>query len=194
MGVLIGYVDKGKVIMATDTRTIIDDRKYNETCECNYKVQKCDNGILVGIVDNRNLRQLVLSNREIFTLNKNGKLTKEHIVTEIVPKLYSLLKENDLITYYDDKPPIMRATILLAYKYSLFEICCCFEVCRYEKHQAVGYYSDMALAKVIDVDTNRNIDEQLVKALKNCSEFTEYVASPFITIDTESLKYKVWEE
>ena len=50
MSILIAYKKNDTVYMGTDTRVIVNDFKKNEICESNYKIQKLENGILLGMI------------------------------------------------------------------------------------------------------------------------------------------------
>ena len=101
MSVLIAYKRGDTIYMGTDTRVIVDDHKKNELCECNYKIQKLENGMLVGITAERLTRQTIFAYSEIFTLDENGELTRKHIVKEIIPKLVAILNEEELMIKKD---------------------------------------------------------------------------------------------
>ena len=115
--------------MGTDTSLIINERKTNKLCKCDYKIQKMDNEMLVGIAGDRIVRQTCFAFSEIFTLDKNNNLTRKHIFTQIIPKLIKLLTEHDLLSSKNNQPPKINAEILLAYKSELFEICSNFTIC-----------------------------------------------------------------
>ena len=93
MSILIAYKKGDTIYMGTDTRTIVNDHKKNELRGCNLKIQKLANDMLLGITGERLERQTLIAYSEIFTLDKNGKLTKKHIVKEIIPKLITVLEK-----------------------------------------------------------------------------------------------------
>ena len=138
MSLVIAYKRGDTVYMGTDTRVIVNDSKKNELCESNFKIQKMENGMLVGITAERIERQTLFAYPEIFTLDKKGQLTRKHIVKEIIPRLLAVLEEEDLLQQEKDEYPYMRAKILLAYKDVLYEICSTFTIIRYETYQALG--------------------------------------------------------
>ena len=79
MSILIACKRDDTVYMGTDTKLVINNISRNELCESGYKIQKLDNGILLGITGEPIERQTIFAYSEIFTLDKNGELTKKHI-------------------------------------------------------------------------------------------------------------------
>ena len=135
MSILIAYKKGGTVYMGTDTRVIVNSSKRNDLCECNYKIQKLDNGMLLGITGEQVERQTIFANSDIFTPDKRGELTRKHIVKVIIPRLLSVAKKEGILQEPKDETPYVRAMLLLAYKDVLYEICSNFTVLRYEDFQ-----------------------------------------------------------
>ena len=184
MSILIAYKKDDTVYMGTDTRTIVNDHKKNELRGCNLKIQKLANDMLLGITGERLERQTLIAYSEIFTLDKNGKLTKKHIVKEIIPKLITVLeKEGEL--------PYMKAVILLVHKGTIYEICSGFAVIKYEDFQVVGRVSDYAHATLMNTKPMDSIEERIVKALDIVAENSQYVGKPYLLINTKELEYKI---
>ncbi|MBQ4269842.1 MAG: hypothetical protein IJB97_09380 [Clostridia bacterium] len=191
MSILIAYKKGDTVYMGTDTRVIVGGCKRNELGECNYKIQKLDNGILVGVVGERMERQTLLANaEELFTLDKKGELTKKHIVKEIIPNLYGLLYTEKLMVEKDDELPYMKADILLAYKDTFYQICTCFMVIKYEDFQALGPgVAACAQATLLNTKETDDINARIVKALKIAAKHSQKVGAPYLLIDTKDQKY-----
>ena len=181
MSVLIAYKRGDTIYMGTDTRVIVNDHKKNELCECNYKIQKLENGMLVGITAERLTRQTIFAYSEIFTLDKNGELTRKHLVKEIIPKLVAILNEEEL----------MDGQILLAYKGVLYEICRNFSIYKYDDFQLLGYgvdYGQFVLANTKDTD---DVNERIIKTLDTIAKYSHQVGSPYLLIDTKEQEYKL---
>lgn len=194
MSILIAYKKDGVVYMATDTRVIVNENKKNELCECNYKIQKMDNGMLVGITGDILTRQTIFANSEIFSLDKKGDLTRKHIVKEIIPKLINVLEGEELIFGKEDELPYMSAQILLAYKGELFEICSNFTIYKYEDFQALGSTSDYAEFTLASINEKDEVNEKITKALDIVAKNSQLVSRPYVLIDTKNLSYKLIRE
>ena len=191
MSILIAYKKDDTVYMGTDTRTIVNDHKKNELRGCNLKIQKLANDMLLGITGERLERQTLIAYSEIFTLDKNGKLTKKHIVKEIIPKLITVLEKEGLLIEKEGELPYMKAVILLVHKGTIYEICSSFAVIKYEDFQVVGRVSDYAHATLMNTKPIDNIEERIVKALDIVAENSQYVGKPYLLINTKELEYKI---
>ena len=191
MSIIIAYKQGDTVYMGTDTRVIVNEKKRNELCECNYKIQKLDNGIILGITAERLERQTIMAYSDMFTLNKRGNLTRKHIVTEIIPKLINVLQDNDLMSSKEGELPYMKADIALAHKGVLYEICSAFGVIRYENFQALGFASKFVQATLLASGSNCDVESRIVKALDVAAANSPQVGKPYLLIDTKNLEYKL---
>ena len=191
MSILIAYKKGDTIYMGTDTRTIVNDHKKNELRGCNLKIQKLANDMLLGITGERLERQTLIAYSEIFTLDKNGKLTKKHIVKEIIPKLITVLEKEGLLIEKEGELPYMKAVILLVHKGTIYEICSGFAVIKYEDFQVVGRSSDYAHATLMNTKPMDNIEGRIVKALDIVAENSQYVGKPYLLINTKELEYKI---
>ena len=191
MSILIAYKKDDTVYMGSDTRTIVNDHKKNELRGCNLKIQKLANDMLLGITGERLERQTLIAYSEIFTLDKNGKLTKKHIVKEIIPKLITVLEKEGLLIEKEGELPYMKAVILLVHKGTIYEICSGFAVIKYEDFQVVGRVSDYAHATLMNTKPMDSIEERIVKALDIVAENSQYVGKPYLLINTKELEYKI---
>ena len=147
--------------------------------------------MLLGITGERLERQTLIAYSEIFTLDKNGELTKKHIVKEIIPNLLSVLEKENLIVEKDGELPYVKATILLAHKDTLYEICENFAVIKYEDFQVLGRVADSAQATLANTKETDDINERIVKALDIASSNSQCVGKPYLLIDTKELKYNL---
>ena len=191
MSILIAYKKGDTVYMGTDTRVIVNDHKKNELCECNYKIQKLHNGMLVGITGERIERQALFAYSDMFTLDKKGQLTKKHIIKEIIPRLLSVLEKEDLLVEKEGELPYMKATILLAYKDTLYEICENFTIIKYEDFQVLGRVADYAHATMLNTSEGDDIEERIVKALNIVAKNSQCVGNPYLLVNTKDLEYKL---
>lgn len=190
MSVLIAFKKNDTIYMGTDTRVIDGDNKRNEISRCNLNIQKLDNGILLGIAGERLESQTLIAYSEIFTLDKSGKLTRKHIVKEIVPRLIAVLEEEKLMIKKEGDFPYMKAQIILAYKDTMYEICSSFTVIKYEEFQVLGRASDYAQATLMNTKETDDINQRIVRALDITADNSQYVGKPYVLIDTKKMKYE----
>ena len=191
MAIVIAYKKGDTVYMGTDTRVIVNEHKKNELCESNYKIQKMDNGLLVGITADRLTRQTIFVNLEIFSLDRKENLTRKHIVKEIIPKLIDVLNGEELMFGKEDELPYMSGQILLAHKGELFEICSNFTVYKYETFQAFGPVADYTQFTLANIKENDDVNEKIIKALDIVSRNSQLVGCPYLLIDTKTNEYKL---
>lgn len=191
MSILLAVKKNNTVYMATDTREIVSGNKRNNLCEASFKIQKQDNGMLVGITGDRFTRQTLFANSDVFTLNKKGKLTKKHIVTEIVPQIIDLLDAHGMLMQNEDGFIGMKARIILAYQESMFEICAGFLVIKYEDVQALGEASSGAEVVLFNSKPDDDVEERLIRALDVASKYCLTVGEPYLLINTKDLEYTV---
>jgi hypothetical protein len=193
MSVLIAYKKDDTVYMGTDTRIISHETKINSLCESGYKIQKLDNNILLGIMGERPIKQTLIAYSEIFTLDKNGKLTKKHIVKEIIPTLRKLLKEKGHMEESDgDEFSFMPAYLLIAHGGDLFVVRHTFSVYRILSFQVVGgEVADFAQSIILNTKVTDDINARIIKALDLIAKNSQNVGAPYLLIDTKELKYNI---
>ena len=191
MSVIIAYRRGDTVYMGTDTQIIDNDTKINELCPSGHKIQRVESGILVGVCADRTLRHKIFAYSEIFTTDKQGKLTKKHIVTKIVPKLMSILDEEGFLDRHKgEDPPTAKANVILAHGDRYFEICSNFMVIEYRDFQAIGQAS-YVIPLLSNIKETDDVNERIVEALTRLSKTVCAVGAPFLLIDTKEGKYKL---
>ena len=191
MSVIVAIKENGVVYMGADSQTTTGRRKRNGLNETSFKITRLENGMLVGITAERLTRQTIFAYSEIFTLDKNGELTRKHLVKEIIPKLVAILNEEELMIKKEDALPYMDGQILLAYKGVLYEICRNFSIYKYEDFQLLGYgvdYGQFVLANTKDID---DVNERIIKTLDTVAKYSHQVGSPYLLIDTKEQEYKL---
>lgn len=191
MSIVIGYKKGDTVYMGTDTRVIVNDHKKNEVSESSYKIRKMENGMLVAITADRFLRQTLFAYSEIFTLDKNGDLTRKHISTEIIPKLIAVLEDEDLMIKKEERLPYFDGEIIMACKDVMYQICKNFTVYRYEDYQMLGDASDCGQYVLANAKEDADPNEVIVQALDIISKYSQLVGAPYLLIDTKEQEYKL---
>ena len=87
MSVIVAIREGDTVYMGADSQrssNIRISRGFNESF---YKITRFENGILAGFCGPAAVKQRILSEKDIFTLDEDGVLTKKHIVNSVIPKL-----------------------------------------------------------------------------------------------------------
>lgn len=195
MSVMLSYKKGDRVYMATDATMMYRDNLTTETAEDSLKIRIAPSGILVGVTGERLVRQEIFTMLEDFTLDKRGCLTKEHIVSKIVPKLFNRLIALDMVEKGTDNLPYMAGYVFLAYEDKMFLIDDNFWVLRSENHLAINNSAfTVSSYPMANLDKEADINEQLVEILKFLSKHVTTVGAPYVTIDSVDKKIKFWEE
>ena len=194
MSVVIAVKQGGRIWFGADTQATRGGDRYNQLSPNDFKIMKFDNGVLISATGETVTAQTFIAHPEWFNMGKKKSLTKEYIVTEIIPKIYETLEAEGLLEK-DDKgtPPIMGCTVLLAYKDQLFEICRDLQVIKYEDYQASGSGANAVNYGLSRIDKSKDINEQLLRLLKISAKLDSNVSAPFVFINTQDLKFTVKE-
>ncbi len=195
MSVVIAVKQGSRIWLGADTQATRGTDRYNQLSPHDFKVTKLDNGMLIAMTGETARSQAILAHPEWFNVDEQQGLTKKHIVTKIIPKMYEALDDGGFLECEDrGTPPTMKCTIMLAYQDKLFEICRDFHVIRYEDYQAIGSGAHAALYGLSKIDKSKNINEQLLRLLKISAKQDSNVSAPFVLIDTKDLQYTIKED
>lgn len=197
MSVIVAVKHGGIVYMGADTQlTYESGERKNSTIESERKIYKFANGLLMGAVGRADTIMRLVYAKDIFTVPSEG-LSKRHIVTEIVPKMFEFLDKRKLVVEPDedddDERCYMRCSFLLAHKDKLFYISRYFGVWENARYCIAGSGSPYAFAHFNSFDYNGDINGQLVAAMRNCAKHDNSVSAPFMLIDSKNLEYAVRE-
>ena len=161
-----------------------------ENCLSNYKLRILDNKVIIGIIGNKKEAQVILANKEIFTLDQNHQLTKKHLVLEVLPKIFNLLKDKELLIKRDDEPYYMNSTIVVAYQNKLYEIDSYFNVISYQRYLTAGKDSKWGIG-VLTNNEYMNPQNALLKALEISSKYVTALGKQYLLVNTNDLKYQL---
>ena len=195
MSVVIAVKQGDRIWFGADTQATRGTDRYNQLSQNDFKVAKLDNGMLLSMTGETRTAQFILAHPEWFTVDEKKGLTKEHIVTKIIPQLYEALDDAELLEREDrGTPPIAKCTIMMAYQDKLFEICRDLQVLRYEDYQASGSGANAILYGLSKLDKSKDINEQLLRLLKISAMHDTNVSAPFIFINTKDLEFTIKED
>lgn len=191
--IMLGYVHKGVVHLATDTTIVVNDVKVNGLAPNNYKIKKMESGLIVGITGVPIVRQRLLVRDDLFTLDKNGELTKNHIVNKIVPALHRFLIDNDLYEIDEDGMHDPGVNIILAHGDKLYNISERLWVYQVTKKTANGALCDLGECALNRIDSERDIEKQMVEIMQRARTYTNFIGGPYIAINTKDNEIHVTE-
>ena len=185
MSVIVAIKENGVVYMGADAQTTTGSFKSVSTGAASVKISKLKGGILAGFCGKVASKQEILATDGIFTLDSEGRLTKEHIVRHVIPKLLDKLD-----VFGDEETGELAVSILLAHKDSLFHITsdrCVFNVTDHMSTGAGAPFTRYALYSTEGQAPRDRILLALGESAKRC----ESVCAPFVLIDTENLEYEI---
>lgn len=185
MSVIVAIKDGDAVYMGADSQRTTQssrvDRGFNESY---FKINRLGSGMLVGFCGSVKCKQIVLSVPNIFTLDKDGQLTKKHIVREIVPRLVELFDQ------ISDNRGEADLYIMLAHKDRLYTISADFSVRCRTYGASIGAGREFAKYGLYEM-TELPVRERILNALKESARRTESVSGPYVLIDTRNYQYEV---
>ena len=185
MSVIVAVKENGVIYMGADSQTSVGNHRLTHLNQIGFKVNKLDNGILVGFCGRVAAKHAILANKDVFVLDENGNLTKKHIVNKIIPKLVDKIKEIG-----DEESGSLDVTILIAYKDSLYSIKDKMDVIKINEVVAIGagnIYTKYVLCK----QQNLPVKQRILKALVESAKYCDSVSGPFVLIDTNFLEYEI---
>lgn len=184
MSVIVAIKENGVVYMGADSQTSVGSRKITHLNEKFHKITKFKNGILVGFCGTVASKQNILAMNGLFTLNSDGVLTKEHIVTQIIPKLV-----NEMGQIGDEKSGEIDVSMIIAHKDSLFKITSDLVVIKingYTKSGAGGGFVDYSMR-----NTQKTVRERILGALVCSARRCESVSGPYVLVNSRDKQFEI---
>ena len=185
MSVIVAIKENGVIYMGADSQTSSGSNKIHNLNETGYKIRRLDNGMLLGFCGSIVATQTILAIKNVFTLDEDGKLTKKHIVREIIPKLVDKMEQIG-----DTSSGSLEVSILLVYKDQMYRISSRLGVIHLNLVAGIGagdYYVNYYLFERMDLP----VKERLLKSLVESARRTDSVGGPFVLIDSKNLEYEV---
>ena len=108
----------------------------------------------------------------------------------MLPKIFNLLKDKELLIKRDDEPYYMNSTIVVAYQNKLYEIDSYFNVISYQRYLTAGKDSKWGIGALTN---NENMKPQnaLLKALEISSKYVTALGNQYLLVNTNDLKYQL---
>lgn len=187
MTTIIGFVDKKEkcAYLGSDSQVSYSNIKYtNTTC----KILNLHNKLLIGLSGATKNFNILESSNIISDLIKDNKITKNLIIREFIPKLYSELEEYKGIKYDDYQR--YNITLILAYEDKIIAIDSSGCVIEHNDYWAEGSGFQIALGALY---INENVKEmtaldKVLYGLKAASKFDRSTNRPFVIYSTKDFK------
>lgn len=121
----------------------------------------------------------------MFVPPERGTLTKQYVMTEILPKIFHFLNEKELL----DENGEMNCCFILAHKDKIISVCDSLCVIENARFCALGDGEGFAFPYLNDFDYQGDAAAQLLEAMKSGARHRIDVNGPFIFIDTKNQTY-----
>lgn len=197
MSVVVAIKDKDKVWVGCDSQVTCGWSKYTLKNKNNFKIFKPtkENDVIIGVCGY--LRDAnILSCVEEY-LDELAKLKNEidfkYIVTKLVPKLFSILRDNKRIVEKKEQLTIMESQILFIYKDKIFDISpdgCVIEI---EDYCAIGSGTDFAIG-YLNNNEEKDIKQKIIKAIQSSCLTDLYVNYPIVVMNTKDNEVEIVEK
>ena len=184
MSVIVAIKQDGVVYMGADTQTTFGNNRFQGLNEAGFKIRRLDNGILLGFCGRVAAKQSILANKDLFVLDENQNLTKQHIVNNIVPVLV------DKVGYIGNQDSgKMDVCILLAYKDKMYTIEYDLRVVALNEIARTGAGCESVTYSLRE--QGYPVRERLLNALKTSARRVDSVSGPYVLIDTLNKQYYI---
>ena len=198
MSVIAAIKKNGCIYMVCDTLCSSGDRQYTQIGEENRKIYQLQNGMIIGNSGRAFFAHMTESDTEIFTVPDDGELTKEYVVTTIIPKLIKCYKDNNLLEKSENNSTVAPNHYILVYKDKMFTINARFRVEKNEHYTCIGSGTGEALAGLIALDaediTDRDeINKRLIRIVKISASHKKSVGGPFYLFDSQKQEFELVE-
>ena len=193
MSLVIAVKKDGVVYFGADTQATYGrgERRSHLNKE-NLKIKVLPNGIILGRVGSVHSLQHVWAHSEWFTIPEDGVLTKRHVVTEIVPKIYECYRDGDLFEKDGTERPLSTGdAFLLGYRDKLFWINHRLGVVQVEHCVAIGAGSSFVQYGLSHMDMEKPVIKEMKRLLQVGAECAPSVSGPFAFTDTATCKIKI---
>lgn len=198
MSVIAAIKKNGCIYMVCDTLCSMGDRKLNPIGDENRKIYQLKNGMIIGDSGRALFAHIMESDTEIFTIPEDGELTKEYVVTVIVPKLVKCYKDNKLLEKSENNSTTAPNHYILVYKDKMFTINARFRVEKIEHYTCIGSGTAEAIAGLIALDEDNifdrdEVNKHLIDIVRISASHKKSVGAPFYLIDSQRQEFKLVE-
>ena len=194
MNTVIGYINDGKVCLASSIASYVNGIRRVERAVENYPFKVLKNGIVIACVGNRFARQVLFSHTRLFKLDSNNDLTMNYVTGVIVPDIRDLFKKEGVEIVDDDGLAGFTGNIVIAYKDKAFKIYGDYETQLSCDYFAMGMFKVFSRVYLHEIDRHKDIEEQLVDCFRNACGNTDDIQAPYITVNTKDLHFNIVED
>lgn len=185
MSVVIGYVENGRVLFATDSqRTNGGVHLYHTNNPETANVVAFPDGILCAVTGDQNIKNQILSHPEWLRLPDGAELTQRWLLENFIPRFYDALEKRDYLADVSSGHSRYNGTLMIAKGGVLYFIDNDFAVIRIPRFALIGNAAELAYPFVAAYDGNGSIEKTFFSALSCASDYNRKTSAPFYLYET----------
>lgn len=190
MSVVVAIKENDRVWMACDSQVSMGwSTKLTLTNSNNYKIcrPEKEKETLIGVVGDLKLQNIIrIQDEFIDELTKlKNEFNFKYVVKEIVPKIFKLSHDNQLVEKVKDQPTYyFNGGLTFAHKDKLFSISSDGSVIEIDDYCADGSGFRFSLG-YLNSCTDKSKKDAIVKAVKSACETDMFVNYPIIVMNTK---------
>lgn len=185
MSVIIAVKKDDTVYLGADTQVTSGTSKRSVITGAEVKLSTFDNGVIIGYTGISIVHQILVANPEWLDFQNEDEFTKEYLITKFIPKLKEVMQ---LYNYTDN-----NYEFLIVYKSKIYQINDDYTVFNLEHASVIGSGSSVIRYKLSKLNTNGDIESQILEALRFSEQYNSAVGAPFLLVNTKDLKTKIIE-
>lgn len=197
MSVVVAVKDGEKVWVTCDSQVSMGWTKSTLTNKNNFKICKpmSNENLIIGLVgDLRDLNILSIVDDYIdeLTILKDA-VDFKYIVKTVVPKIFTMLKDNNRLKKVDDLYQQMHSMLLFVYKNKIFSIHSDGSVIEHDDYYAIGSGQDFAQGNMNET-TIKDKKQIAINAVKSACKSDLYVGYPIVVMNTVNSDIEIIEK
>ena len=193
MGIVVAVKKEGIVYLCSDTWRGCSLLDGNQLIESNLSIKKLENGVIVGSSGSEEMVQKVLYNPRMLNILNCENITKEYLLRNFIPRMIDVLDEAGLYSQSKETLDLLKINLIVAQGGKAFYINQAFQVLEIQKYVAIGTAREFCYSDLVNLDYSKDINEQLLNAMKLSSKYSASVCDPYCFINTKSLEFEFKE-
>lgn len=185
MSIVIGYVEKDRVLFATDSqRTNGGEYLYHAKSPETANVLSFPGGILCAVTGDQNIKNEILSHPKWLSFYRNEDLTQQFLMTDFIPQFYNALQSKKYVIGATTGHSSFNGALMIAQRGVLYLIDSDFAVIRIPRFAIIGNAAELAYPFVAGYDGKEPIEKTFYSALSCASEYNRKTSAPFYLYET----------
>ena len=190
MSVVVGIKKDGVFYLGADTQTTHGNMIFRDFSKEGYKIKNMGNGLLCCTVGTCDVSRKICAHDELFVLPDDG-LTKRFVAEEFAPKVFQLVRDENMVDEIKDGRPDIECSLALVYKDKCIILTSDLIIWEVNERFAIGSGKPVAYASLAMSDNQVSVKDKLVDAMRAASQSITSVSAPYILINSKDLEYEI---